>query len=114
MVCFPSTATVTFHLAISNIFVWSDFAMAYLVIGDHGREILQLLQKHPAGTIPVVVQRMKAKDVEWRRVRDELRKGWNEVLQKNYYKALDYRSNSFRQVCDTTMILFPFYLISVD
>ena len=88
--------------------------MAYLVIGDHGREILQLLQKHPAGTIPVVVQRMKAKDVEWRRVRDELRKGWNEVLQKNYYKALDYRSNSFRQVCDTTVILSPFYLVSVD
>ena len=42
---------------------------------------------------------MKAKDIEWRRVRAELRKGWNDVLHKHYYKALDYRSISFRQVC---------------
>ena len=72
--------------------------MTTIASGEHGQEMLQLLRKHPAGTIPVIVERMKAKDAEWRRVRDELSKGWNEVLQKNYYKALDYRGNSFRQV----------------
>ena len=70
-----------------------------MLTGDHGREILELLRKNPAGAIPIIVHRMKAKDVEWRRVRAELRKGWNDVLHKHYYKALDYRSNSFRQVC---------------
>ena len=72
--------------------------LAFTLLGDHGREILELLRKNPAGAIPTIVQRMKAKDMEWRRVRAELRKGWNEVLHKHYYKALDYQSNSFRQV----------------
>ena len=71
---------------------------AFTSPGDHGREILELLRKNPAGAIPTIVQRMKAKDMEWRRVRAELRKGWNEVLHKHYYKALDYQSNTFRQV----------------
>jgi hypothetical protein len=37
--------------------------------GDHAAEILELLRKNPAGTIPVVLKRLKQKDLEWRKAR---------------------------------------------
>ena len=42
--------------------------------GDHATEILELLRKNPAGTIPVVLKRLKQKDLEWRKARQELNK----------------------------------------
>lgn len=42
--------------------------------GDHATEILDLLRKNPAGTIPVVLKRLKQKDAEWRRARLDLQK----------------------------------------
>lgn len=42
--------------------------------GEHGSEILELLRKNPAGSIPVILRRLKQKDVEWRKARQELNK----------------------------------------
>eukprot|EP00501_MAST-03F_sp_TOSAG23-6_P000098 GSMAST32.ASY1.ANO1.100.1 assembled CDS len=67
------------------------------IYADHGHEILELLRKNPAGAIPIVLKRLKQKDVEWKRVRKELENGWREVLKKNYAKSLDHRSFYFRQ-----------------
>eukprot|EP00941_MAST-03F_sp_MAST-3F-sp1_P000344 g344.t1 len=67
------------------------------IYADHGHEILELLRKNPAGAIPIILKRLKQKNVEWRRVRKELDKGWREVLKKNYTKSLDHRSFYFRQ-----------------
>jgi hypothetical protein len=39
-----------------------------------GEEILELLRRNPAGTIPVLLKRLKQKDLEWRRARAELNK----------------------------------------
>lgn len=47
--------------------------------GDHGEEILELLRKNPVGTVPVILKRLKQKDLEWRHARNELNKqvgGW--------------------------------------
>ena len=49
------------------------------------------------GTIPVLVKRLKQKDLEWRKARQELNKGWRDVLDKNYDKSFDHRSFYFRQ-----------------
>ena len=67
------------------------------VYGEHGQEILELLRKNPAGTIPVVLRRLKQKDYEWRRARQELDKSWRELLDRNYEKSFDHRSFYFRQ-----------------
>jgi paired amphipathic helix protein Sin3a len=67
------------------------------IYGDHGEEILELLRKNPAGTVPVVLKRLKQKDQEWRRARQELNKHWKEVVEKNHYKSFDHRSFYFRQ-----------------
>eukprot|EP01033_Poteriospumella_lacustris_P019853 gene19853-14445_t len=61
------------------------------IYGDHGEEILELLRKNPAGAIPVVLKRLRQKDVEWRKARAELSKHWKEAQEKNHYKSFDHR-----------------------
>lgn len=66
------------------------------IYGDHGQEVLELLKKNPAGAIPVILRRLKQKDHEWRKARQDLNKSWKELLEKNYHKSLDHRSFYFR------------------
>ena len=44
------------------------------IYGDSGHEILELLRKNPAGTIPIILKRLKQKDLEWRKARNDLNK----------------------------------------
>lgn len=67
------------------------------IYGDHGEEILELLRRNPAGTIPVLLKRLKQKDLEWRKARTELNKHWKEVVEKNHIRSFDHRSFYFRQ-----------------
>ena len=39
------------------------------VYGTKSGVMLELLRKHPAGAIPVILERLKQKDIEWRRAR---------------------------------------------
>lgn len=36
------------------------------IYGDHGAEILELLRKNPCKTVPVILARLRQKDLEWR------------------------------------------------
>ncbi|KAL6304795.1 hypothetical protein BKA93DRAFT_817270 [Sparassis latifolia] len=63
---------------------------------DAGLEILKALQECPAVAVPVVLQRLKLKDYEWRRWRREFNKTWKDVDVKNFYKALDMQSVVFK------------------
>jgi len=67
------------------------------IYGDHGAEILELLKKNPAGSIPIILKRLKQKDIEWRKARQELNKQWKEIQEKNWHKSLDHRSFYFKQ-----------------
>lgn len=66
--------------------------------GDHGAEVLELLKKNPAGTIPTILKRLKQKDFEWRKARQDLARQWKDVLEKNFEKSFDHRSFYFRQM----------------
>uniref|UniRef100_A0A7S2SFF8 Histone deacetylase interacting domain-containing protein n=1 Tax=Mucochytrium quahogii TaxID=96639 RepID=A0A7S2SFF8_9STRA len=66
------------------------------IYGDHGTEILELLRRNPAAAIPVILKRLKEKDDEWCRDRQELNKGWKDQMEKNYAKSLDHRSFYFK------------------
>mmetsp|Transcript_3267 Transcript_3267/g.13082 ORF Transcript_3267/g.13082 Transcript_3267/m.13082 type:complete len:868 (-) Transcript_3267:1491-4094(-) len=66
------------------------------IYGEHGPEILELLRKNPAGAIPVVLNRLKQKDIEWRRARQELARQWKSLMEANFHKSLDHRSFYFR------------------
>ncbi|RLN32219.1 hypothetical protein BBJ28_00005178, partial [Nothophytophthora sp. Chile5] len=67
------------------------------IYGESGSQILDLLRKYPAGAIPVILKRLKQKDEEWRRAREDLNRQWKEVNEKNYHKSLDHSSFYFKQ-----------------
>ncbi|KAF0699793.1 Aste57867_9634 [Aphanomyces stellatus] len=67
------------------------------IYGESGHQILDLLAKHPAGAIPVILKRLQQKDDEWRRARQDLNKQWKDVNEKNYHKSLDHSSFYFKQ-----------------
>lgn len=67
------------------------------IYGEHGEEILELLRRNPAGTIPVVLKRLKQKDLEWRKARAEANKAWRETVERNHARSFDHRSFYFRQ-----------------
>jgi hypothetical protein len=52
------------HRGLSTI----HFAAIARVYGEHGDDILALLQKNPIGAIPVIHRRLEQKDCEWRKV----------------------------------------------
>lgn len=67
------------------------------IYGEAGSQILELLRKFPAGAIPIILKRLKQKDEEWRRAREDLNRQWKEVNEKNYHKSLDHTSFYFKQ-----------------
>ena len=64
---------------------------------ERGFEIIEAIHEHPAQTVPVVLNRLKQKDEEWRRNQREWNKIWREVEQKVYYKSLDHMGLTFKQ-----------------
>jgi len=66
------------------------------IYGDSGPEMLDLMKNNPSVAIPIVVDRLRQKDAEWRRVRTRLNRHWKEMAENNYYKSLDHRSLTWR------------------
>jgi Sin3 family co-repressor len=59
------------------------------IYGERGDEILQHLVRNPLVVLPVVYQRLKQKDAEWRKVKAELQEEWNAITEANYEGSLD-------------------------
>mmetsp|Transcript_39358 Transcript_39358/g.95253 ORF Transcript_39358/g.95253 Transcript_39358/m.95253 type:complete len:1404 (+) Transcript_39358:106-4317(+) len=83
----------TFDKSILGVIHRNSISRIY---GDAGQEILELIEKNPTVAIPVVVQRLRQKDIEWRRVRDRMNRQWKELAEENYFKSLDHRSLTWR------------------
>jgi paired amphipathic helix protein Sin3a len=66
------------------------------IYGDAGPQMLELLKNNPSVAIPIVVRRLRQKDIEFRAARDYLNRHWREMAQSNYYKSLDHRGLTFR------------------
>jgi paired amphipathic helix protein Sin3a len=56
-----------------------------------------LLRRNPAGAIPIILKRLRQKDLEWRKARQQLNAQWKEVVIKNYDKSKDHKSFYFKQ-----------------
>ena len=67
------------------------------IYGDHGQEILHLIEKNPTKAVPTIYARLKQKGSEFRAARDQLNKRWKDLVEHNYHKSLDHRSFYFRQ-----------------
>ena len=68
------------------------------IYGDSGAEVVSQLKMNPAVAVPVILKRLKEKDVTWRRARMEMNKVWREVGERNYHRSLDHRSGHFKAV----------------
>jgi paired amphipathic helix protein Sin3a len=79
-----SSALTTSHL---NVIV--------RVYGEHGAELIELLNKNPTSTVPIVLCRLKQKDEEWRAILRDLVNIWKEEQQQNIMRAMDNRSFYF-------------------
>ena len=66
------------------------------IYGDDGNEMLQLCFKNPAVALPIVVNRLRQKDKEWRAAREALNRKWKDLGEHNYYKSVDHRSLTWR------------------
>lgn len=66
------------------------------IYGDSGPEMLDLIVKNPTVAIPLVVERLRQKDQEWRKVRARLNRQWKQLAEHNYYKSLDHRALTWR------------------
>ena len=56
-----------------------------------------LIRKNPAAALPVILTRLKQKQEEWTKCREDFNAVWADVYAKNHYKSLDHRSFYFKQ-----------------
>ena len=64
--------------------------------GRKGLEVIDALHDNPAAAIPVVLQRLKQKDEEWKRAQREWNKVWRETEARNFLKSLDHMGPQFK------------------
>ena len=67
------------------------------VYGAQGADVVMHVKLNPSVAVPVVLQRLKHKDEEWRRARVEMDKIWREICERNFFRSLDHRSFYFKQ-----------------
>ncbi|KAH0860829.1 LOW QUALITY PROTEIN: hypothetical protein HID58_089090, partial [Brassica napus] len=65
--------------------------------GDHGVDVKETIRKDPAAALPVILTRLKQKQDEWTKCREDLNLVWADVYEKYHYKSLDHHSFSFKQ-----------------
>ena len=68
------------------------------IYGDRGPEAISQVKMNPSVSVPVVLRRLKEKDIQWRRARMDMNRLWRSVGERNYHRSLDHRSTHFKAV----------------
>ncbi|KAH9983794.1 hypothetical protein BJV74DRAFT_878832 [Russula compacta] len=63
---------------------------------EAGLDVLQAMQDTPAFALPVVLTRLKQKEIEWKRAQREWNKIWRAVDASNYARSLDHQGITFK------------------
>ncbi|OCF56596.1 paired amphipathic helix protein Sin3a [Kwoniella mangroviensis CBS 10435] len=61
-----------------------------------GPDVIRALHENPVVALPIVLERLKAKDEEWKKAQREWNRVWREQDAKNFYKALDHQGVQFK------------------
>ena len=64
---------------------------------ERSKTFYEGLHKVPYVTIPLVINNMQKKDVEWREAKKGFDKMWHEACDKFYLKSLDFQGTKFKQ-----------------
>ena len=81
---------ISFHVAI-------NIRCIERIYGDHGLDVIDMLHKNGPVALPVILNRLKQKQEDWLKCKEDMNKVWAEVYAKNYHKSLDHRSFYFKQ-----------------
>lgn len=65
--------------------------------GDKTIDILEGLKKNPLTAIPIVLKRLRSKDLEWKEARNNFNEIWKSQNEKYYLKSLDHQGVNFKQ-----------------
>lgn len=65
---------------------------------ESGREMMELMAKNPTVAVPLVLDRLREKDKDWKAVRERLNRQWKEIAEANYHKSMDHRSLTWRTI----------------
>lgn len=68
-----------------------------------GPDIIRALHENPVVALPIVLERLKAKDEEWKKAQREWNRVWREQDAKNFYKALDHQGVVFKSADKKTL-----------
>jgi len=68
-----------------------------------GPDIIRALHENPVVALPIVLERLKAKDEEWKKAQREWNRVWREQDAKNFYKALDHQGVVFKTADKKTL-----------
>ena len=93
-----SIATRDMHALVDGALNPIHYSAIQRIYGDKGLEVVQQVKLNPYATVPVVLQRLREKDVQWRKARMEMNKVWRDVGETNYYRGVDHRSVLFKAV----------------
>jgi paired amphipathic helix protein Sin3a len=63
---------------------------------EAGLEVIQALHDTPALAVPIVLNRLRQKEEEWKRAQREWNKVWREVDARNYQRSLDHQGITFK------------------
>lgn len=73
------------------------------IYGDKGDEVLEFLARNPLGTIPIIYQRLRQKDQEWRKQKSDLLARWRAMTEMNYEGSRDVMGYKLKKDIDKSL-----------
>ncbi|CAH8504210.1 unnamed protein product [Heterobilharzia americana] len=67
------------------------------VYGDKAGDVIYGLRNCPNTVLPLVIQRMRQKDTEWRETIRNYQRSWADQDARNYLRSLDHQGAAFKQ-----------------
>mmetsp|Transcript_54447 Transcript_54447/g.157450 ORF Transcript_54447/g.157450 Transcript_54447/m.157450 type:complete len:1191 (-) Transcript_54447:32-3604(-) len=73
------------------------------IYGEKGDEVIEHLTRNPLATVPIIYQRLRQKDQEWRKQKSELLAKWRALTEANYEGSKDFLCYPLKQKLERSL-----------
>ncbi len=73
------------------------------IYGDKGDEVIEHLSRNPLATLPIIYQRLRQKDQEWRKQKSDLLAKWRAQTEANYEGSRDFMCYQLRREIEKSL-----------